>query len=408
MDFLDLIDKVEGDVRNTRNIFSSEDGVPASRFRKGTNPVVYKQTLTEAIKFLADVKRGRKHYSLLREAMTTDDFPLYFGDILDRSLMARYELWPADWEAFARRVEVNDFRDAKVIPPLYGADGPLDIVPQGDQYPDAALYEQEPILWSVQKYGRKVPISWETLINDDLNFFTDIPDRLARAARRTEHRLVADLFIGASGPNTTLYTSGHKNIVTTANGSVAGNNPALSINGLQSAYIVLTKMTDETGEPIYRDMVTLVVPPALEVTAKNMLSATTIWDSSLLGGGQPDNGTTSGERRLQVDNWMRNKVRLVVDPYIPILASSANGNTSWFLFADPNSSREAIRIGFLRGHTSPEIWMKSPNAIRMGGGNVGALEGDFDTDSIEYRVRHVTGVTQVDYKATVMSNGSGS
>jgi hypothetical protein len=52
--------------------------------------------------------------------------------------------------------------------------------------------------------------------------------------------------------------------------------------------------------------------------------------------------------------------------------------------------------------------MKSPNAVRVGGGPVSPLSGDFDTDAVEYRVRHVTGVTLVDQKATVASNGSGS
>src|SRR5260221_12553988 len=162
MDFLDLLDSFEGDVRNARNIFTQEDGTPVSAMRNRMHgridPVRYQENLLAANKFIGDVLKGRKHYSLLREVMSTSDFPQYFGDILDRSLLARYQLWPADWEAFAKRVIVNDFRDAKVFPPVYGADGPLDLVPQGDQYPDSTLYEQTPILWHVDKYGRKVPI----------------------------------------------------------------------------------------------------------------------------------------------------------------------------------------------------------------------------------------------------------
>ena len=105
---------------------------------------------------------------------------------------------------------------------------------------------------------------------------------------------------------------------------------------------------------------------------------------------------------------MASKTRLSVDPYIPIVASTANGNTSWWLFAAASIGRPAIEIGFLRGHESPEIFIKSPNVQAAGAGSVDAMNGDFDTDSIMYKVRHVFGGTQLDPKATVMSNGSGA
>jgi hypothetical protein len=413
MEFLEALEIQEREVHNAQTLFSArEDGTSVSagrnRFRGRVNQLEYKKNLTAALKFVNEVVSGAKHPYLLQEVMTTDDFPQYMGDILDRQLLANYVEWPATWTAYAKRSLVNDFKDAKLIPPVYGADGPLDIVPEADQYPDANLSEQAPILWHVQKYGRRIPFSWETIINDDLDQFTDMPQRLARAARRTEHRLVTGLFIGVNGPLSTTYHNNYGNIVNTTNGSLNGNNPPLSIQGLQSAYNVLSKMTDEMGEPIVRDVITLVVPPALEIPAMNILNAVQIWDTTSMGGATPPNPATAGEQMLQVKNWLSGRLRVVVDPYIPLLATSANGSTSWFIFADPNYSREAIRIGFLRGHESPEIWMKSPNAVRVGGGAVSPMSGDFDTDSIEYRIRHVTGATVVDRKATVASNGSGS
>lgn len=410
-DFLEVVESFEGDTANARNIFQREDGqnsnTGTNRLARRIGAVAYKSNLLEAVKLIESVVKGRRSARILSEVMTTDDFPIYFADILDRTMLAKYESWPVTWTAYAKRRVLNDFRDAKLLKPVYGADTILDEVAEGAPYPDAAIHEQEPLTWSVKKYGRRIPFSWETIVNDDLNQLTDMPERLATAARRTEQRLVTNLFVGANGPNTTLYTAGNANIVNTTNGASA-TNPPLSISGLNDALTVLSKMVDESGEPILRDMMTLVVPPALQYTARNVINATEIWDSTALGGGQPDNGSTSGERILRSNNWMRNMLDIVVDPYIPTLASSANGNTSWFLFANPAYSREAITIGFLRGHESPEIWMKSPNAIRAGGGAVSPLSGDFDTDSVEYRVRHVTGVLMVDPKATVMSNGSGS
>lgn len=408
MEFLDVLESFQSQDAGLQKLFnvSAEEGAPIRGNRRQQSPK-YKLIVAEAAKFLGEIVTGRRPAYHLKEVMTTSDFPYLFGDILDRSVLAAYQEWPSTWTSVAKRATVTDFRDAKVYPPTYGADGVLDEVQQAEEYPDAAVYEQAPITWNVKKYGRKVPFSWESIINDDLDMLKDIPVRLGRAARRTEANLVTSLYVGVSGPLSTMYHNNYGNIVNTANGA-SSNNPVLGIVGLQDAYTVLSKMTDESGQPIMRDVITLVVPPALEITARNILNATEIRATQLGAGGSPDNGSGLGYQELSVANWMRNRVQLVVDPYIPLKATSANGNTSWFLFADPNYSREAIRIGFLRGHETPEIWMKSPNAVRVGGGEVNALDGDFDTDAVTYRVRHVVGATKIDPKSTVASNGSGS
>jgi hypothetical protein len=53
-------------------------------------------------------------------------------------------------------------------------------------------------------------------------------------------------------------------------------------------------------------------------------------------------------------------------------------------------------MNFLAGHESPEVVMKSPNKITLGGGLNNPTEGDFESDSMQWRVRHILGGTQVD------------
>lgn len=50
-----------------------------------------------------------------------------------------------------------------------------------------------------------------------------------------------------------------------------------------------------------------------------------------------------------------------------------------------------MEIGFLTGHETPELFMQSPNAVRVGGGAVDPMDGDFRTDSIDWKVRYVFG-----------------
>jgi hypothetical protein len=49
--------------------------------------------------------------------------------------------------------------------------------------------------------------------------------------------------------------------------------------------------------------------------------------------------------------------------------------------------------------------MKSANASMIGGGDVGAFSGDFDSDSIEFKVRHIVGGAAMDPRGAVGSFG---
>lgn len=400
MEFLETLQRLRAHDASAATLFAGEGRGVRSMSR--TSPE-YLSAVAECADLLADVIEGRRPTWQLQEAMTTSDFPLLFGDVLDRSTLAAYREWQPTWPAIAQRRTVRDFRTAKLFPPAIGADGRLAEVGQLVEYPESKLDEQAALTLSVKKFGRQMAFSWETLINDDLDQFRDTPQRFATAARRTEQLGVTELYVDASGPHASFYTVGNKNIVNTTNGA-ASDNPPLSIAALQGAMIVLSAMKGENGEPIMRDMVTLVVPPALEIVALNIINAIQL--ELTTAGGVRDGG--SGEQRLLVQNWMRNRLRLVVDPYIPVTASSANGNTSWFLFANPSVDRPALAVAFLRGHEEPEIFMKEPNARRVGGGAVDPMQGDFDHDAITYKVRHVLGFQRIDPKATVASNGSGS
>lgn len=392
MEFLELVESIRREEASSSRIYAGEGRSARGRQRDPQ----YMAKLTEAAQLMAHASTGNRRAILhLEEALTTSDFPLMFGDILDRQLLANYMEIPAVWRNFVKVATVRDFRTVNRYA-VDGAESTLSIVPEQAQYPESSLSESR-FQYSVKKYGRRIPFSWEAIINDDLGALTDIPARFARAARRTEAKFATSLYVGTTGPDATFFASGHNNIVT--------SNPILSIAALQTAFTLLAAQRDADGEPIVIDAVELVVPPALEVTANNIINATQMFLTTNGGVGAVD---ASAEQRLQVNNWMSRRVRLSVDPYIPIVASSSNGNTSWFLFANPNQSRPAIEVGFLRGHETPEIFVKSANAQRVGGGTVDPLDGDFDTDSVQYKVRMCIGGTVLDYKAAIASNGSGS
>jgi hypothetical protein len=379
-----------------------------------------------------------------REALAISDFPSLFGDIIDRQVLANYKETPYTWNMIAHREEIADFRTARRIRVDYGtgipqlftsaqytATGtqnpnalPMVQIEPGGPYPEDKLADAS-YTYNLAKYGKRMPFFWETMINDDLNAIKDTPARFGIAMRRAEEYFVTQLFAN----NTNFFTLANNNVVKSTISNlvsppVAFSNPNLSHAGLQQAFMVLAAQRDKTGQPISVAGVTLVVGPQQEIPAMNILNALEISIN------QPDQGgtlTTTGSgatassynaTRIRAENWMKGKVKLAVNYELPI-ADTTYAGTGWYLFADP-SDRPAIVFGLLRGHTTPELFMKLPNSVAIGEGQMGPgggggmggssmgnpMEGDFDTDSINYKIRHIFGGTQIDPIMAVYSNGS--
>ncbi len=344
----------------------------------------YQKAFNEALKLFSDVMKGRRPAYRLQEAMTTSDFPKLFGDILDRQLLAAYRATPAVWRSFCKIATVPDFRQVNRLA-VAGGDNVLSEVKEKAEYPETKMSEAE-YKYAVKKYGRRMPFSWETMINDDLDALKDIPQRFGRAARRSEQKFVTGLYCQDDGP-----------IFTTV--SQITSNAVLGVAGLATAMAQIGASTDANGEPIAIDTLHLVVPPALEVTAYNIINALQIE--------MGDQGGSSTQKLMAV-NWLKNRLQVHVEPYIPVVATSGTaGKTTWLLFADPANNRPGVEVGFLRGHEEPEIFMKSPNAERIGG-STSPMSGDFETDSIDYKVRHVFGGRLIDGKMIWGSDGTGS
>ncbi len=387
-EFAETVEEIAAEEASVRNLFAGD----GKRVRSQTRDRKYKESLVEASRFMADIYSGRRPLHHMREALSTSDFPILLGDILDRQLLANYAEYPASYLSYVRKSTVPTFNSVKRYA-VDGLEGALEEVDELEEYPEGTVSESADSL-SVRKYGKRVDLSWETLVNDDLDAFRTLPERLARGARRTEARFVTQLFVDSTGPHASLYDGSN---------TVSGN-PALSLTSLQAAMQMFSTLKDQDGEPIFFEALELVVPPALEVTANNILNAIQI-EMTDQGG--------SASQKLIAQNWMKNRLNVVVNPYIPIIANSSNGDTSWFLFGsqqDGSGARPALEVAHLRGHEEPALYEKAPDSKRVGG--QGEAMESFDTDSRAWKVRHVMGgarlVNTGGKKSTVASEGDGS
>lgn len=408
--------------------------------RMAPDPRFRQRMYTEARRLLDRVLSGDRWAALkFQEALTTSDFSVYFGDVLDRSVLANYAETPYTWDLYAKRATLRDFRQAKIFrfdrgaavldgpiapasnPAGISATGPLGLA-EVTEYPMrkrvTSKYQDQ-----LYKFGALMDFSWETLVNDDLDALKDTPALFGRAARRTEEKRATQLFSGSTGPNSTFFSTANKNVLTAAvNSAVTTDNAHLSILSLQQAMIVLMSQVDLDGEPISIEDFTLVYPPALDVVVKNILNATQVFMNDQGGTiGTEGSGATQSAtsfQRLLANNWARNIVRPAKNYYLPIV-NTTSGNTAWYLFANPKNGRPALQQSFLLGHESPELFMKAANQVvigegRMGpgagptGGGQGAnpMDGDFLTDSIIYKIRYVLGGTLLDPLMALASTGA--
>jgi len=321
----------------------------------------------------------------LQEAMGTSDFPLLFGDLLNRQMLGNYVPYPVTYPAYFKIRELNDFRTLNMVT-LDGGQDILPIVHEHEPYKETAFTEGTYAL-SVNKYGRRYGISFEMVINDDMNALNERPSLMAVGARRSEEYLATTMMCDINGPHATFFSLAHGNLTT----------GALSITTLQTALGMLGSMVDSEGQPVMMNMVHLVTTPQNEIVAKNILNATELRINTTTAGGDTN-------QQLIAANWMKNRMTLDINPYINYVASAC-ATEPWFLIAESGVGRPAFFFGFLRGRRTPQLFVKDPDARLLGGGDVSPLEGNFDNDMIDYKIRHIFGAAQGDYHAAVASFG---
>ena len=354
-------------------------------------PENWLQMQAETMELLTNSKRRPAHLQefMLKEALVSGSFPLLFGDVLDRQVLTRYQKTDPVWRLFSRKSTLKDFKDAYRFA-ITGGTGRLPLVSEKGEYL-ASKRSTERYILAVLKYGRQFDISWEALVNDDLNALKDTGARFADAAIATEEYEMCNLYagdVGAHADNANLYEVG-----------VNCAADALSVPALQAGITSMASFRDENDEPIKNRAIYLVVPPALEIQARQILtSATVMWLA--------DTDDVTPPQGYPTRNVIKDmKLTLVIDDWLPI-CDATSGEEGWYLFANPNDIA-ALEGGFLRGHETPEICMKASDKVSLTGAPMSPFSGDFLSDDIMYRVRHVFGGTKLDWRATYMGGYQG-
>jgi hypothetical protein len=354
----------------------------------GDRPSDWDERIKETIDLINNKSKypSHRHEFLVKEAMTTSDFPLLFGDILDRSLLAAYRSANPVMRQILQKGMRSDFGEGNVFDVQIGA-GRLTEKKEKGEYHETNVGESR-YHYALKEYGEKLLLSWRVLLKDNLGAFNRIPNWFSSMAINTEEYFLASLFFGAAGPLAAYFS--------VANGGAAVSALPLTINNLKVGISAMLKYRNQTSDaPIDNSPMYLMVGPGNEVNAYEITGT----QSQTFSGG-------AAGIAYPVDSVIRKyNLKVVTNRTIPFLVTNGTiADTCWALFSDP-ARIAAGEYGQLTGHETPDIFIKKSDLQRLGGGDVSPLEGDFDSGTVGYLVRDVIGGCTLDGRAGWASNG---
>lgn len=295
---------------------------------------------------------------ITRALHTTSDFPLIVGDTIGRTLRAAYQAAPAGVRRLGRQTTARDFRTVNKI--MLGEAPTLEKLDEHGEIQAGTMAEAKEA-YKVETFARKIGVTRQVLVNDDLGAFADLARRMGQAAAETEARVLVDLLEGPSGNGPTM--SDGKALFHADHGNKAASGGAIADDTLSAARLAMRSQTGLSGQPISATPKYLLVPPAQETTAEK-------WLASIAAAKAADVNPFSGS------------LSLVVEPRL----SSA---TRWYVSADP-AEIDGLEYAYLAGGEGPQVETKA----------------GWDVDGVEIRVILDFGAGFIDWRGWYVNAGA--
>ena len=274
--------------------------------------------------------------------------------------------------SIARFGSAPDFRTRDAIVLGYLPD--IAAVAEDAAYVDIVLPSDEKVQYAVTKRGNLLPVSRETIINDDIRTVATLIERFGRASRRTLAQFVWNFWIGNSlwdVDGVAWFAAFHGNTGTTALTADAAGSAEVFAKISQLGAQLERSSGKMIGAPAL-DSLWLDVPMALWSVARR-LNISPEWGAGVTNQvyalfGSP---TDPGGSRINVN---------------PLFTDA----TDWGVHMAPGSGgRESIWIDFLGGREEPEFFLQDQPTV-------GAT---FTNDRVTYKLRFEWGGDIVDVQA---------
>lgn len=309
-------------------------------------------------------RQNRDMYSL---DPSTYDLTGILSNAANKAALASFEGVPATWRKFCKIGDLADFKTATLYR-LTGS-GQFEQVAPGGNIKHGSLTEASATI-KADTYGKLIAIDRRDLINDDLQMFAAIPRLLGRMGAIGLEKAVFSLLISNTG---SFFHTDNKNISTGSPGSV------LSLVGLDAAHKLFLQQLDDNGDPAMIVPQVLLVPPALDTTARTLTASATIISGTATAS-QPNANAFGGMFEPVSSPWLADSTDL----------HGNSSDTAWYLLTGPNDY-SVIQVGFVGGNQFP--------TIEQG-------ELDFEKLGVAFRSYYDWGVAFLEPRGGVLSAGA--
>jgi hypothetical protein len=289
---------------------------------------------------------------------TTGSFANLLLDAANKTLLAGYEEAEFTWNIWARTAPpVADFKNVNRI--RFSESPSLEMVPELGDYPEGKMSDARES-YKVEKFGSIFTVSWETIVNDDLDAISRIPAMQGDAARRTQNAKVYEVL--TSNPlmsDTVALFGAHASGTNTSNAAAAP-----SVTTLNTAFTAMRRQKGlNSAVTLNLTPRFLIVPVEYEATAMELFSSTSYNAAN----------NNEGVRNIYGPGGGRT-LTIVADA---VLTSA----TQWYLAAD-TARIDTVELAYLQGEESPVL----------------ENEWDFAKDCYRYKIRQTFGVKAIDWR----------
>ncbi len=311
-------------------------------------------TLADLIAERAGITGRHSVHEILQRAMhTSSDFPKLLEAASGKVLMDAYTLAAPTYRQLAARRSFGDFKPHKF---LRIGEFP-DLVPIGEsgEVQAGTLFESRETVTLGTK-GRKITLSRQMLINDDLSAFSDLTGAAGRAAARGENAAFWSLVSSnvALADGVAMFHADHDNL---------GTGGAMSVTTLGEGRALMRKQTDVSGLN------------ALNTVARFLVTS-------------PDYETDAEKLTFSVQPNQTSAVNPFSGRLTPLSDAELEG-AAWYMFADPAACPNFI-YGYLGSAEGPMITQDTP----------------FGVDGVSMQVLHDFAVGAVDHRGAVKNAGA--
>lgn len=291
---------------------------------------------------------------------TTGSFSNLLLDAANKSLLAAYEESPFTWELWARRAtSVEDFKNINRM--RYSEAPDLEEIPENADYPEGQMSDSKES-YKVSKFGKMFSVSWETVVNDDLDAISRTPAMHGNAARRTQNKKVYEVLTSNPTMGDSVALFGAHSSGTNTSGAAA----APSVTTLNTAFAAMRKQKGLNTDVVLNIVPRyLIVPVAYEATALELVNSIS-YNAANNNEGVKNIYGPGGPRNLYV----------IGEPTL-----DASSTTVWYLAADP-AQIDTVELAFLAGEESPVL----------------ETEWGFQNDTYRYKIRQTFGVKAIDWR----------